>query len=493
MKTIKAYLNLNSILSILFLLSILGGAVYTIRNIESGSGEILTRANGSREHAASTFVAVSEANNKLGTIVGKSESVGLSVEKTQEQMVILQRRINGAVQTLTRISSLTEATLDKIDDDKVFDTLADVADELSDLQEIMKREALIGLQTAVSSMNSSTDDLKQQVVLLSQASEELGALKVMSEAAGVSSQAISDRASGFQQEVKKGRRAIIVLVLVISVFSILLNVFVERKISGSIGESVGLMSESAERVSGVSGQIASASQNMAESASEQAASLEETSSSLSMMTTMTRRSVSDSGEACDLANQARSAADSGTIAMDKMGKAIADIQQGSDETAKIIKVIDEIAFQTNLLALNAAVEAARAGEAGKGFAVVAEEVRNLAMRSAEAAQTTTQLIEESVRYAGNGVSIVSEVGRALEEIVESIGKTAGIVENITSSAKEQAHGIEQIDSAVAHMDQVTQSNAATAEESASAAEELNVQAGKMNEAVARLAVLVGRE
>ena len=174
-----------------------------------------------------------------------------------------------------------------------------------------------------------------------------------------------------------------------------------------------------------------------------------------------------------------------------MTSAIDDIQKSSTETAKIIKVIDEIAFQTNLLALNAAVEAARAGEAGKGFAVVAEEVRNLAQRSAEAAKNTSSMIEQSVNNSKAGVAISAEVSKVLGEIATGIAKTSDLVNEIAAASQEQAQGVDQINKAVSQMDKVTQQNAAAAEESASASEELNAQAGSMKDIVGELVALVG--
>ena len=209
------------------------------------------------------------------------------------------------------------------------------------------------------------------------------------------------------------------------------------------------------------------------------------------MASMTKQNADNAQQANTLASQASKAAGNGTEAMTRMSTPINDIQKSSDETAKIIKVIDEIAFQTNLLALNAAVEAARAGEAGKGFAVVAEEVRNLAMRSAEAAKNTSTMIEESVKNSKNGVDIASEVGKVLDEIVEGIGKTSELVGEIAAASQEQAQGIDQVNTAMSQMDKVTQQNAANAEESASASEELSAQAETMNDVVAQLASMVG--
>jgi methyl-accepting chemotaxis protein len=199
---------------------------------------------------------------------------------------------------------------------------------------------------------------------------------------------------------------------------------------------------------------------------------------------MAKQNSANSQEARALADTARASAERGVDSMNRLSEAVQGIKTSSDETAKIVKTIDEIAFQTNLLALNAAVEAARAGEAGRGFAVVAEEVRNLAMRSAEAAKNTADLIDESVKNAEGGVNTNEEVLSNLAEIREGVNKVGDVMTEIAAGSDQQSEGISQINVAVDQMNKVTQQNAANSEESASAAEELSAQATEMQSLVA---------
>ena len=265
-------------------------------------------------------------------------------------------------------------------------------------------------------------------------------------------------------------------------------------------------------------EVSSSSQSLAEGASEQAASLEETSASLEEISAMTKRNSENAVNSKTLSQQARDSAASGLERISEMGRtlatvrgavgemdsAVSEMQSSSQEIAKIIKTIDEIAFQTNLLALNAAVEAARAGEAGAGFAVVADEVRSLAQRSAQAAKDTSEKIEAAVKRSALG-------GTASKKVVQSLGEIEGsarnieqvfngivtqirsldeIVGEISAASKEQSQGINEVNMAAGQMDKVTQSNAASAEENASAAEELNAQVGSLQEIVNQLQTVV---
>lgn len=266
---------------------------------------------------------------------------------------------------------------------------------------------------------------------------------------------------------------------------------IARSITRPIGRIVQTLNSGAELTASASSQVSSASQSLAQGASEQAASLEETSASLEEISSMTRKNAESAQHAANLSAETKTAAERGNCAMGRMTSAINDIQSSAAETAKILKVIDEIAFQTNLLALNAAVEAARAGEAGKGFAVVAEEVRNLAIRSAEAAKNTSVLIEQSVRNAQTGVAISTEVGATLGEINAAAEKVNSLIGEIAAAGREQSSGIAQVNTAVSEMDKVTQSNAASAEESAAASEELSSQTLELRNVVEALKQMVG--
>ncbi|MCH7477249.1 MAG: MCP four helix bundle domain-containing protein [SAR324 cluster bacterium] len=274
-------------------------------------------------------------------------------------------------------------------------------------------------------------------------------------------------------------------------FSTFLAFYLTRSITRPLRGIIQRMTAASDQVTSASNQVASSSQSLASGASEQAASLEETSSTLEEMSSMTRQNADNTKQADLLAGQARSSAEQGAGAMARMTGAINEIKVSSNQTAKIIKTIDEIAFQTNLLALNAAVEAARAGDAGKGFAVVAEEVRNLAQRSAEAARSTSDLIEDSQHKAEAGVGLAMEVERIFNEVNSAVEKVGNLLREVSTASEEQARGVEQVNIAVGEMDRVTQSNAANAEETASASENFSAQAVQLDEMMRELEKIVG--
>jgi methyl-accepting chemotaxis protein len=275
------------------------------------------------------------------------------------------------------------------------------------------------------------------------------------------------------------------------VFGILIAFFITRSITVPIRRIIQGLSDGSEQVAAAAEQVSAGSQSLAEGASQQAAALEETSSSLEEMSSMTKNNADNANQAKTNMGEAGQIVDKVNRHMGDMGDSIEEITRSSEETSKIIKTIDEIAFQTNLLALNAAVEAARAGEAGAGFAVVADEVRNLALRAADAAKNTTDLIENTIKSVKNGNELTRNTQTAFKENMEIAQKVGSLVDEISAASSEQAQGVEEINRAVTEMDKVVQQVAANAEESASASEEMNAQAEQMQAFVMELVNMVG--
>jgi methyl-accepting chemotaxis protein len=236
-------------------------------------------------------------------------------------------------------------------------------------------------------------------------------------------------------------------------------------------------------VNGAATEIASGSQELASSSSQQASALDQVTSRIKLVEERTKRSAQYATEAKGIVASARESTQKGAASMGELATAVEGIKSAADKTARIVKTIDEIAFQTNLLALNAAVEAARAGDAGKGFAVVAEEVRNLAMRSAEAAKNTASLIEESVKSSDLGVRLNAEVSAHFDGISGKVRQVVEVMGEIAAASEHQSRGVAQINSAVDEMSRVTQHNAATTEQSAAAAEELSAQSSSVQERI----------
>src|SRR5580765_7017437 len=248
--------------------------------------------------------------------------------------------------------------------------------------------------------------------------------------------------------------------------------------------------EGTEHVVAAAGQVATSAQGLSQASTHQAASLQETSASMEEMASMTRKNAENAVQAANLATDVARQVRSANEALGDMVASMTAIRESSNKVAKIIKVIDEIAFQTNILALNAAVEAARAGEAGMGFAVVAGEVRNLAQRSAQAAKDTAILLEESITRSQEGTGRVEQVAMSIASITDNVARVKGMVEEVRQASGQQAQGIDQVTQAIAQMESVTQTTAATAEESAAASEELNAQAEQSMAVVRRLEMLV---
>jgi methyl-accepting chemotaxis protein len=283
----------------------------------------------------------------------------------------------------------------------------------------------------------------------------------------------------------------LLMIMVLAATSGLLIVFVSRWVIRPINATIIGLQENSTRMAASSEEVSEASASIASGSAQHAAALEETSSSLEEMSAVTRQNAGHAGEADRLMTEAAGMVEQANGAMDRLVNAMTKVSQASDETGKINKTINEIAFQTNLLALNAAVEAARAGEAGQGFAVVAEEVRSLAIRAAEAASNAEGLIEQTSRSVKGGGEMLEQANLVFADLAKLIRKVAGLVQDINNASNEQARGISQIRDAVAEQDKLVQQNAADADQFESTAGELREQARKLEMMIVGLNQMVG--
>lgn len=293
-----------------------------------------------------------------------------------------------------------------------------------------------------------------------------------------------------QHATKTANILLIFISLASLTLMIILGTIIADAITKPIHQAIGELTTGSSEVSAASSQVEAASQSLAEGTTEQAASIQETSSTLEETASMVQQNNDNTKQAAIMAKNAKDYAQKSNQEMSTMMTSMHNLKQSSNEIAKIIKVIDEIAFQTNLLSLNAAVEAARAGDAGKGFAVVAEEVRNLAQRSAQAAKDTASIIENNISLSESSVIIANNVNESLEQIDEESRKVSELLEEISTATDEQARGISEINKAIRQMEEVMESNASTADESAAASRELASQAANVNEIVRSLIRLV---
>ncbi|OGR01406.1 MAG: hypothetical protein A2511_00540 [Deltaproteobacteria bacterium RIFOXYD12_FULL_50_9] len=306
--------------------------------------------------------------------------------------------------------------------------------------------------------------------------------------------------AGVDQEVvvaslhSAAKRTVFMVALIgvlIVIITLIMSYAISRSITGPINSVVSGLTVGSDQVAASSENVASASHALADGAARQAAGLEETSSSLEEMASMTRQNAENALHANQLVVQGSELMEKARGLMTAMVQAIDEVSRASEDTGKIVHTIDAIAFQTNLLALNASVEAARAGDAGAGFAVVANEVRNLALRAAEAAKNTSHLIDGTIIKVKESAELVQQTEGSYQNVAEVLDKIVKLVGEISTASQEQAQGLDQINRAMTEMDKVVQQNATGAEMSASASNEMMAQAEEMREHISALITLVG--
>ncbi len=469
--------------------------------VESSSRDFITsmEAYVSSQRAA----MVRQIDNAVSGSGGSGAGIALG---SADELKIRQDRINAGSAILDQGRAVYEdlwrgeARADREAARRQQAAIADVQVDLQQLLGVTRQEQnLIQLRGALAALEQNVNAIRNIAAAREQAAavaaERLTAynamLSITRETSSEAQQAAAARGDTTMQVVSRSIGLLSAGSILCVIAAMALGILISRGINVALKRIAAALGNGAEQVSSASGQVSSASQQLALGASDQASSLEESSAAMEEMAATTRDTASNAARADDLMASASRAIADGGVAVTEMTGAIAEIKNAANETAKIIKTIDEIAFQTNLLALNAAVEAARAGEAGKGFAVVAEEVRNLAQRAATAARSTAELIENSTAQAETTVIVADRVKTVFTNIQTSATEVAGLVTSIASASQEQAQGVEQVNLGLSNMDKIVQQNAASAEESASAAEELASQAQELNAKVIELLTMVG--
>jgi methyl-accepting chemotaxis protein len=385
----------------------------------------------------------------------------------------------GAAGALRQAAELTGAS----------STRANELARLADAVEGVGKDGVVVYGPVVAAAGVLTPELMAPVQALGSRIEELKqALAANRDALAADLQ--NELAAAVQRSSRQRWIQLVVFVAALVLAGVVVTVTIRRAIVLPIRTMVDELTLASSHVTESSSQMSGSAQSLSQGAAEQAASLEETSASMEEIAAMTRTNADNSQQAAGLMGQAARVLDQSNASLADMVTAMTTIRESSNRVSKIIKTIDEIAFQTNILALNAAVEAARAGEAGMGFAVVADEVRNLAQRSAQAARDTTSLIEGAIASSNEGSDKVAQAAESFAAITQRVTEVKRLVDNVSVASGQQAHGIDQVLQTIRQMERVTQTTAATAEESAAASEQLNTQAGVTRRLVQGLEILV---
>ncbi len=462
------------------------------------------------DRAASAQIAI-DLNASLAKIVAEQKTTyasaavqpGVTASQLADAFLAVDHALEAQNQAnLARISNWKAHTFR---DTKMFDAcLAGIA-KLTTLVDSLKTEiktpqgkAEVEVsQKLLETYKTTIANLQNSFVQFSENSKRrtdvgIDANKLIEAILSTTSARASESASGSSSSLVRSSVIVSGGILAAVLIGVALGIVLVRSTNHSLRKVADMLHQASRQITGASAQVSAGSQSLAQGSSEQAASLEETSASLEEINSMTHRNAESAENARTISQESSQATEVGTRQMKEMVEAMNAIKSSSDNIAKIIKTIDEIAFQTNILALNAAVEAARAGEAGAGFAVVADEVRALAQRAAQAAKETAAKIDDSIAKSGHGVEISARVSAGLGAITAKTRQVNELVIEIATASKEQSQGLSQIGTAVAQMDQITQSNAGGAEETAAAAEELDAQAAALLDTVRELMALVGQ-
>ena len=538
--TIKSKLLGNALFTSSLMLVILATLVWSLGNLRSGLQSIVENSEVGTEKSQATVSTLTEVSGKLTTAATDLSEVAGEISVTTQAIRINERKIKNLSQTLSEFSLAINSVVEHLPDDEVRWDLEDLSGDLVDIQDSLKKEALVGLSDSAQRMVEFSSRVNNSAAISEGLVVELQNGTNNSRLSNEAARKTADLSVSFGKSFAGKQNLLTALIILAVVFTSAMGFMINRALIppleravqfaesiaegdlnividlhgndeiGKLGSAMKKMTrelatnhsqlednalrqqnlidevtQASLKIASGANQVARTSSVLSQGSIDQASALEEVNSSVDVITQQIKNTASNATRANSLTDHTQQAAIKGTNQTENLNQAMGDIHDSSEAISKIIKTIDDIAFQTNLLALNAAVEAARAGKHGKGFAVVAEEVRSLAGRSADAAKDTALLIEESVDRADKGLDSVEMASTVLKEIVTSVDQSASLMAEIATTAQEQALSMDEIQTAINQVGNVVQQTASSASEAATVSSGLSQQSDRLKELLNR--------
>ncbi len=398
-------------------------ALVSYHKLESGFQNIITGAGTGVTNSGQTEFQVAAADDSLTLISNAISVLSSDIGTANNAVKINERKIRAITETLADLIESTEESASELPDGEARWAMEDIVDEIGDIRETIRREALFGLASTVKEMDRFTEVLGEQVVSVKELSGELSTRLELSSEVSAASQSIQTQSSRFADDINLTRNVFSGVVAIMMLSIMIGSFFFAQSITSPIERIISTLTDSSALVTSASNQISRSSDSLAQGSTQQASNIEKTSQSLARRSVQTNQNSESAQNANQTTGEVGHVTSGCSLAMKQLMDAIEGIEQSTAETVSVVKTIDEIAFQTNLLALNSAVEAARAGAAGKGFAVVAEEVRNLAKRSSDAAASTAEIVGVSRASA-------SKVGEQAKHLADSLNLVSSGVSEV---------------------------------------------------------------